>query len=233
MDEWIRQALSSSRLGIVSVPAAFALGVLGAVSSCCSLPVIGAVGGYAGTLTERIGRRRLLLVGAAFGVGTILSLAALGLIVGLLGQAAGVSTGRYWRVAAGIVLVVFGLANLGLLRFRVPEGRIGLRTLGGSAPGAMVYGLAVGGATAACSVACNPLLPMAVGATVLKGAPVMGAALLAAFGLGYSLPLTAGLVGVGFGLSRLGDVTRRVMPAIRIGVGVLLVAMGFYMLATV
>jgi cytochrome c biogenesis protein CcdA len=232
MEEWIRQALSADRLGVISLPAAFLLGILGALSSCCTLPVIGAVAGYAGTLGERLGRRRLMLVGLFFTIGMILSLAGLGIVTGLLGQAAGASAGKYWRLVAGMVLVVFGLANLRLLRFRTLKTDPAPRTWGSSAGGAMVYGLAVGGATAACSVCCNPLLPMAVGAAVLKGAPGMGAALLAVFGLGYSLPLTAGLVGVGFGLTRLGNVAQRVMPAMRVGVGVLLIAVGFYLLAT-
>jgi cytochrome c biogenesis protein CcdA len=130
------------------------------------------------------------------------------------------------------MLVVFGLANLRLLRFKAPGGNPDRQALRNSAGGAMVYGLAVGGATAACSVCCNPLLPMAVGAAVLKGAPVMGAALLAVFGLGFSLPLVAGLIGVGFGLTRLGNVAQRVMPAVRVVVGVLLIVVGFYLLAT-
>jgi len=232
MEEWIRQALSADRLGIISLPAAFLFGILGAVSSCCTLPVIGAVAGYAGTLGERLSRRRLMLVGLFFTIGTMVSLAGLGLVTGLLGQAAGASAGAYWRFAAGLVLVVFGLINVRLLRFNAPKSDPGRRALEGSAGGAMVYGLVVGGATAACAVCCNPLLPMAVGAAVLKGAPVMGAALLAGFGLGYSLPLAAGLVGIGFGLSRLGNAAQRVMPAMRVGVGVLLLAVGFYLLAT-
>ncbi|MCX5752308.1 MAG: sulfite exporter TauE/SafE family protein [Candidatus Krumholzibacteria bacterium] len=233
MEEWIQQALSADRLGIISLSAAFLLGILGALSSCCTLPVIGAVAGYAGTLGERLGRRRLMLIVIFFTIGIALSLAGLGIVTGLLGQAAGASAGKYWRFAAGLMLVVFGLANLRLLRFKAPSGNPDRRALGESAGGAMVYGLAIGGGTAACSVACNPLLPMAVGAAVLKGTPVMGAALLAVFGLGFSLPLVAGLVGVGLGLNRLGTVAQRAMPAMRVGVGALLIAVGFYLLATV
>ena len=232
MEEWIRQALSADRLGIISLPAAFLIGILGALSSCCTLPVIGAVAGYAGTLGERPGRRRLMLIVLFFTIGIMLSLAGLGLVTGLLGQAAGASAGTYWRLAAGLLLVMFGLVNLRLLRFRAPGGDPDRQAFGNGAGGAIVYGLAVGGGTAACSVACNPLLPMAVGAAVLKGAPVMGAALLAAFGLGFSLPLAAGLIGVGFGLTRLGGASRRVVPAVRLAVGVLLIVVGFYLLAT-
>ncbi len=103
--------------------------------------------------------------------------------------------------------------------------------LGGGAAGAVVYGLAVGGATTACSVCCNPLLPAAVGAAALKGAPVLGAAMLGVFALGYSLPLAAGMVGIGFGLGRLGVVAQRIMPVVHVGFGLLLIGVGFYLLA--
>ncbi len=232
MEEWIRQALSTDRLGIAGVPAAFLLGAAGALSSCCTLPVIGAVAGYAGSLGERPDRRQLLIVGMFFMTGTIVSLAALGAVTGLVGQAAAASVGKYWRFVAGLLLVVFGLVNLEFLRIRIPRADVRSWTLTTSPGGAIVYGLAVGGVTAACSVFCNPLLPMAVGAAVWNGAPVMGTVLLAVFGLGYSLPLTAGLVGVGFGLNHLGRLSQRVMPVVRAGVGVLLIALGFYLLVT-
>jgi len=233
MEEWIRQMLSADRLGIASIPAAFLLGIAGAFSSCCTLPVIGAVAGYAGSLSQQPDRRRLLLIGLFFMCGTIISLAALGAVTGLVGLVAGTSLGTYWRFAAGLLLVVFGLINLGLLRIKTPKANLKSWTLVNSSGGAILFGLAVGGATAACSVGCNPLLPMAVGAAVLHGTPVMGAVLLSTFGLGFSLPLTAGLLGIGFGMNHLGSVMQRLMPAVQVGIGVLLIAVGFYLLATV
>lgn len=243
------------------MPAAFLLGLLGAVSSCCSLPVVGAVAGYAGTIGGRSDRRRLLLVGVSLMIGTALSLAVVGAVTGFVGQVAGATLGRYWRLVGGLVMVLFGLSALRLLNVRVPKIGIGKRVLGGgvapargtdatggAAPcggtsphgctastggtaGAVVYGLAVGGATTACSVCCNPVLPAAMGAVALKGAPVLGAVMLGVFALGYSLPLAAGMVGLGFGLGRLGAVARRIMPAVNVGFGLLLIGVGFYLLA--
>lgn len=231
MQHWIQQSLSADLNAFAVLPAAFLLGLLGAVSSCCTLPVIGAVAGYAGTIGERRGRRQLLLIGLSLMVGMTLSLAAVGAVTGVLGSVAGTALGRYWRFVGGLVMVLFGLSTLRLLNVRVPKVEIGKRVLGAGAAGAVVYGLAVGGATTACSFFCNPLLPAAVGAAALKGAPILGAAMLGVFALGYSLPLAGGVVGIGFGLGRLGVVAQRIMPVVNIGVGLLLIGVGFYLLA--
>jgi cytochrome c biogenesis protein CcdA len=97
------------------------------------------------------------------------------------------------------MMVLFGLIAVGLLQLRLPKLNLGGRGEGRGVGGALVYGLALGGGTTACALGCNPLLPMAMGAAVLKGATIMSAAMLAVFALGYSLPLAAGLVGIGFG----------------------------------
>jgi cytochrome c biogenesis protein CcdA len=251
----MQHSLSADLPGFAVLPAAFLLGLLGAVGSCCTLPVLGAAAGYAGTIGGRPNRRRLLLVGVSLMIGTALSLAVVGAVTGFVGQVAGATLGRYWRFVGGLVMVLFGLSTLRLLNVRIPKIEIGRRVWGGGvapaggpapqvgapprggaaptggAAGAVVYGLAVGGATTACSVCCNPVLPVAMGAVALKGAPVLGAAMLAVFALGYSLPLAAGMVGLGYGLGRLGVVARRIMPAVQVGFGLLLIGVGFYLLA--
>jgi cytochrome c biogenesis protein CcdA len=231
VDEWIRQTLSAGQHGFAVLPAAFMLGVLGSVSSCCTLPVLGAVAGYAGSVGGQTDRRGLLPVALSFMMGTIVSLAVLGAVTGLLGHVAGAALGKYWRLVGGLVMVVFGVATMRLIQIPLPSIGAGLRKPGGGLAGAVVYGLAVGGATTACAVLCNPLIPVAMGAAGAQGAPVLGAAMLASFAVGYSLPLTVGLVGIGFGLGRLGRVADRVMPVVRVGVGLLLVGIGFYLLA--
>lgn len=62
--------------------------------SCCTLPVIGAVAGYAGAAAGSPGRRRLFLVGGSLMAGTAISLAVVGAVTGFLGQMAGATLGR-------------------------------------------------------------------------------------------------------------------------------------------
>jgi cytochrome c biogenesis protein CcdA len=231
VEEWIRHALSGEQLGLGALPAAFLFGVLGSVSSCCTLPVIGAVAGFAGGLGERRSRRQLVLIGLFFALGTILALTVIGAVAGFVGHVAGASLGKYWRFVAGLMMVAFGLVASGLLQLRVPRLHVEAGAKRGGFAGALAYGLALGGATTACSFGCNPILPMAMGAAVLNGATVLGAAILGAFAVGYSLPLAAGLVGIGVGVEALGRIAMRVGPAVRIGGAILMIAVGFYLLA--
>jgi cytochrome c biogenesis protein CcdA len=233
MQQWIQQILNGTEAGFAFYPALFLLGMIGSVSSCCALPVIGAVVGYAGSRSSQSGRRELILAGVFFMLGTTFSLAVIGALTGLIGQFGSASLGRYWQFAAGLMIVLFGLVSLKLVQIRMPEFTMGRNRFGQGLAGAMLYGLALGGASTACSIGCNPLLPMALGAVAFKSTVLMGAVALTIFALGYSLPLAAGMVGISLGIGRLTGLTARWLAAMRIGGGILLVAVGFYLLATI
>jgi cytochrome c biogenesis protein CcdA len=53
--------------------------------------------------------------------------------------------------------------------------------------------------------------------------------MLGVFALGYSLPLAAGVIGIGFGVGSLGRVAQRVMPIARVVGGLMLLVVGFYL----
>jgi cytochrome c biogenesis protein CcdA len=55
---------------------------------------------------------------------------------------------------------------------------------------------------------------------------------MAAFSLGYSLPLAGAVVALGFGFGKLGSMTRKFAPIINVIAGTLLIGVGFYLLAT-
>jgi uncharacterized membrane protein YidH (DUF202 family) len=71
-----------------------------------------------------------------------------------------------------------------------------------------------------------------MGYATLRGSVAWSATVLAVFALGYSLPLAAVLVGLALGLGKLREVARKVGPVVRVVAGVLLIGVGFYMLAT-
>ena len=96
--------------------------------------------------------------------------------------------------------------------------------------GAALGGLFLGGGVAACSLPCNPGIFIVIGASVLMGRIVWGMALMAAFAVGFSLPLTAILLGVSLGRASLK--ARKADAVIRNIAGVLLIGAGFYLLAT-
>ena len=163
-------------------------------------------------------------------LGTVVALGAMGAVTGFVGDAAGAVLGKYWKLAAGLIIVCFGLASLNLLPFSLPSVRLSGKSEGGML-GAMVYGLALGGGTATCAIGCNPVLPMALGYATLQGNTGWGAAILGAFAVGYGLPLAAAIVGLGMGLGRLATIAQKATPALRVISGVLLLGVGFYLLA--
>lgn len=230
MQDWILQVLENPTLDATVLVAAFLLGMVGAVGSCCGLPMLAAIAGYSGTESSGRDNRSIWLSGGFFMIGTIVALAGLGAITGFVSQTIGSAMGVYWKLFAGLVMILFGLVSLDLLPFALPSFGSGVSLHSGGPTRAIVYGLALGGGTTACSVGCNPVLPVVLGVVTLQGQPWWGAVILGAFAVGYSLPLSAGLVGLGFGVGKLTSVLQRFAPAIKYGGGVLLIGVGFYLL---
>jgi len=73
---------------------------------------------------------------------------------------------------------------------------------------------------------------VALAVTTLQGHTLWGAAILAVFSIGYSLPMAGILVGLGLGFQRLTAVVQRINPFVQKAAGVLLIVLGFYLLAT-
>ena len=146
MAEWLSEVMTSPNLSLAAFPAAFLFGLLGSFTSCCNLPVLGAIAGYSGTLGNETNRGTFLLIALLFIVGTVAALTALGAIGGFLGQVAGASLGLYWRLFAGFIMVLFGLVSMGLVPFDFASVGI-MKNLGSDGRfGPTIYGLAVGGA---------------------------------------------------------------------------------------
>ncbi len=232
MLESITSALQSASTGPVALPLAFLLGLVSALgSACCTLPAMGMLVAYSGT-REDADRRASFASAISFMIGTTLALIVLGFVAGFVGQAAQSAMGRYWRLFAGGVAVVLGLAALKLLPVKLPQ--MVQRTRGSSVGtgiwGAVVVGLLMGGGVAACSLPCNPGIFIVIGASILMGHMLWGMILMAAFGAGFSLPLGAILLGVSFGKASIK--AQKAEAAIRTVAGVLLVCAGFYLLGT-
>lgn len=232
MIESIKTALQSGSSGTVALPLAFLLGLASSVASaCCTLPAMGMLIAYSGT-RENVSRRVAILSALSFMIGTTLALILLGFVAGFVGQSAQAMLGRYWKLFAGVIAVVFGLTALGLLPLKLPQiqRKTAASAAGQGMLGTLIVGLLLGGGVAACSLPCNPGIFIVLGAAVLQGHSLWGMVLMAAFALGFSLPLAAILLGVSFGKASIK--AHKVEAAIRIVAGALLVGVGLYLLAT-
>jgi len=232
MVKLITDTLQADSMGLVALPLAFLLGLASAVASaCCTLPTMGMLVAYSGT-REDANRRNALVSSVSFMIGTTLALIILGLVAGIVGQAAQAMLGRYWKLFAGILAVILGLAALKLLPVTMPH-FTRKQDSPSKAPGlwgTVLVGLLMGGGVAASSLPCNPGIFIVIGASVLMGKIVWGVLLMAAFGVGFSLPLGTILFGVAFGKAAIK--MQQAEAAIRVVAGVALVGAGFYLLAT-
>ncbi len=231
MQEWIDQTLQSPTLGISVLLASFALGLVSSVvSACCSIPLFGAVVGYSG-MQNGGSRRANLLSALFFTLGSIAALVILGCMAGFIGQVAQSSLGKYWKLFAGFVAIVFGLGAMKVLPFKLPQRTSGSRAQARGLFGAAVFGLVMGGGISICSLCCNPGIFVVLGVVILQGYSLWAMMILIAYAVGFSLPLAGIMLGVSFGKMALK--ARKAEEAIRIVAGVLLISAGFYFLATI
>jgi cytochrome c biogenesis protein CcdA len=230
--EWISKVFESSEFGIAILPAAFLLGLLTTLGSCVNWGILGAVVGFAGSRDESFQFRDALLTSLFFFVGTIASLAVLGLLAGYLGKIAGSNFGRYGTVAAAFAAILFGLATLNILPFKMPSINIAGWKRASGWLGASVFGLVVGAASLTVTMGCcGPLLPVVLGVAAAKGQLGWGALILTMFAVGYSLPLALLMLGIGAG--RVTSFAQKAIKPIKIVAGTALVLVGFWLLATV
>ncbi len=232
MLKWVTDTLQAASMGPAALPLAFMLGLVSAIASaCCTLPTMGMLVAYSGT-REDANRRMTMVSAISFMIGTTLALIILGFVAGVVGQTAQAILGRYWKIFAGAVAVLLGLAALKMLPVRMPK--FTQKTSTHSAIrgmlGTVMVGLLMGGGVAASSLPCNPGIFIVIGASVLMGHALWGMLLMAAFGVGFSLPLGAILVGVALGKASVK--VQKVELVIRYIAGILLVGAGFYLLAT-
>ncbi|WP_041245324.1 cytochrome c biogenesis CcdA family protein [Geotalea uraniireducens] len=231
MLEYCIKTLQHAAMQPVGLLFALLLGMVSAATSaCCALPVMGILVGYSGAREEK-SRRAAAISVIFFTVGIILSLMTIGGIAGFVGQTAQVSLGGYWKLFAGIIAIVFGLATLKLLPFNLPVLSLGKSTNVSDKLGTATTGLLMGGGVVASSLpCCNPGIFIILGAAILQGQVIWATLLLALFALGFSLPLGTVLLGVSLGKTAL--VSKNADAAIRWVSGCFLLVAGFYLLVT-
>jgi cytochrome c biogenesis protein CcdA len=221
------QHVSSEPLGLVF---ALILGVVSAATSaCCTLPALGLIVGYSGTQVADT-RRAVARSTLFFTLGTIASLMILGAVSGFVGQVTQSVLGRYWKVFAGVVAVFMGLASLKLLPFNLPVGKMDSAKNRLARSGPVFAGLVLGGIVAVSSLPCNPGIFIVIGAAFLQGAVLWASLLLGMFAVGFAMPL--GTLMLGISLGRVSLAAKGADAAIRWIAGMLLIAVGFYLLIT-
>ena len=167
----------------IALLAALAWGVLSIVLSPCHLASIPLIVGFIQGRGESAPRRAALL-STLFATGILITIAVIGAITAAAGRMLG-DVGSAGNLLVGVIFIVVGMALLDIvpLAWTAPQ-PAGLRRRGALA--ALLLGLVFGIALGPCTFAyMAPML--AVTFKVAGGAPLYGAALLAAYGVGHCL----------------------------------------------
>ncbi len=168
----------------------------------------------------------------SFLAGAILSMALIGALFGFAGGMIGTAFGNYWKIGAGLFCLLFGLASLNLLPFRLLSFNWFKGERSAIQGSGIVFGFAVGGLATAFNTCCNPIFPILLAASFVKGSMMWGFLMLTIFALGYSLPLALGIIGIRLGLRKVSSSMSRLGRILQYAGGGLLLIMGFYFLLT-
>ncbi|HNW98346.1 MAG TPA: cytochrome c biogenesis protein CcdA [Bacteroidales bacterium] len=233
MEEFISHALNSGQAGIAALIAVFLLGAIGVVSCGCNYAIIGIVAGYTGTISSTGKTKAIIWSGIFFLLGNMIAMAIIGGIIGYASNLISDSFGKYWQIIAGLIMIFFGLFTLELLPFKIPSISLNKENKTGSIFSSMIFGLTVGGLATAFNTCCNPVFPIVLAATFVKGNMLWGILLLLAFALGYGLPLAASMVGIGLGFGKISKKASMFGKVIKYAGGISLLVIGFYFLLTI
>jgi cytochrome c-type biogenesis protein len=233
MNTWIHQVLSNDHATLTVLIAVFLMGIISVVSCGCNFAVLGVVAGYTGASAKIEKSKTIWFRGVAFLVGGIVSMATIGALFGYASQLISNSFGNYWRIAAGLIAIFFGLYSMNLMPFTLPGLSIKTNQTQKGVFSAILFGLAIGGLSTALNSCCNPIFPVILAASFVKGSAVWGLVMLSVFACGYGLPLAAAIVGFGLGLGKISKTLSIVSTVITYIGGITLLILGFYFLLTI
>jgi cytochrome c-type biogenesis protein len=218
-------------ISLIGFATAFAAGIISFLSPCVLPLVPGYVSYVAGSSLEDLRdgaapRLQAVSLAATFVLGFSVVFVALGMSASALGTL--LLTYRHeLGIAAGLIVILFGLHMLGLTPFRLMdrEARFHLDVAGGRALGAFLLGIAF-------AFGWTPCIGPVLGAILTLGASTAdvtkGAILLGVYSAGLGLPFLLAALFTGSLLRRLRTLGRAGRNLQR-GAGVLLLVMGLLM----
>jgi cytochrome c biogenesis protein CcdA len=230
METWINEVLRSDHASIMILFAVLLMGILSVFTCACNFAIIGVVAGYSGASTVAGKSRIMIWKGFAFLIGTILSMSLIGALFGFAGKWISDSLGSYWKIVAGLVAIFFGLYSMEWLPFKVPSFSIKSAESHKNTFTAVIFGLAVGGLSAACNSCCNPFFPVILAASFINGSALWGFLMLTTFALGFGLPLAAMIVSISLGIGKISKTLSAIVTIAKYSGGIALIGFGFYLL---
>lgn len=221
----ISNLLNNAGFGPWSIAISALLGFLRTIaSSCCTLPLVGALAGYSVARAED--RRKVLQTSLYFMFGVIIALLVIGVLIVFAGQSIQKVSGSYWKIFTGIAALLFGIGALELYPFKLPKITLFPIQRNINTFGSGVSGIIFGGAIAISSLPCNPGIFIILGASVLQQHILWALFNLIAYAFGFSAPLT--MLVYGFSLGKSSVKLQKTEKFIRTIAGIILIITGIY-----
>ena len=232
MQEWISIVLSSDQTGVIVIVAVFLLGMISVFSCACNFAILGTVAGYTGSISATGKTKTVILSAVFFLIGTVIAMSIIGCLVGYAGGFFIASLGNYWKIGAGIILILFGIYILDILPFKIPAMSFNHKNNKAGIIGAISFGLTVGGFTALANICCNPIYTVVMAAIFVKGEILWGLFMLFFYSLGFAGILAAAMLGAGLGIGKISQMLSKFATVIKYAGGITLIIFGFYFLLT-
>ena len=233
MNEWISSLLSSDQTGIIALVAVFLLGVVSVFTCACNFAIIGSVAGYTSTLGATGKTKTVVISSLFFLISTVVALSALGCVIGFASEFISASMGNYWKIVAGVILILFGIYTLDILPFKIPGISLNYKSKKSGIAGAIIFGLVVGSLTPIGTLCCNPIFPIVVAASLVTGSTVWGFILMFTYSLGFGGILAAAMLGIGLGIGKISKWLTKSAVVIKYAGGITLIVLGFYFIITI
>lgn len=232
MEVWIQDFLNSHDAGMALLVVVFLLGIVSVFTCACNFSVIAMLTAYSGTVAGSEQKKNVLLTALYFLAGMLISMSVLGGIIGFASEFIGNTLGTYWKIVAGLLSLFFGLLTLDLLPFKLALLETPNVSQKRSKYAAALFGLTIGGLSLACSSCCNPVFPIIMTVSFVKGSSVWGVMLLLAYAFGYGLTITTFTVLAGLGLGKVGHTFSRFNQYLKLASGIIMIILGFYFILT-
>jgi cytochrome c biogenesis protein CcdA len=209
------------------------LGVISVFTCACNFAVIGIVAGYTGALGASGKTKKVVLCTLFFLIGTVVAMSALGCIIGFASELISASSGNYWKIGAGSILILLGTYMLDVLPFKIPGISLNYQSKKSGIAGAVLFGFIVGSITSLGTLCCNPIFPIVAAASFVTGGTLWAFILLFTYALGFGATLAIAMLGVGLGVGKLSKWLSKSAVIIQYVGGVTLIIFGFYFILTI
>lgn len=202
---------------------AFMAGVLTAFTPC-SLSSVPLVVAYVGGASPGSSKTSLKY-SVAYSLGMALTFTTLGVVASLAGHMVR-STGSWWYVLLGILMILMALQTLGIITI-IPGATLSGASKKRGTIGAFVTGVLGGFFSSPCS---TPVLVVLLALAAEQGTVVMGALLLVVYSLGHSVLAIAAGCSVGF-VQKVTTFQRATRSAtvLNMALALAMILLGFYM----